>query len=59
MTEEKTLLRIYDSNGFIGYEETTEGLETKDILRMIGMLELTKMRILTHLNEEFGEVEGI
>ena len=54
-SEERTFLRIYDSNGVMGYEELTEGLSVSDVLSMIGMLDLVKLRVLTYLNEDFGE----
>ena len=53
--EQKTVFRIYDSNGSLGYEELMEGLNYSECLKIIGLMELAKVNILEHLNKSMDE----
>lgn len=58
MSENKTLLTFYESNDDFEYKMEMEGLKSKDLLRVIGMLELCKEQLLKDINkfsEEWDE----
>lgn len=49
-SEEKTLLKFYESNGGIGCYETTEGIDNETMLKLCGFMEMVKIRILQTIN---------
>jgi len=58
MSENKTLLTFYESNDDFEYKMEMEGLKSKDLLRVIGMLELCKEQLLKDINKFSEEWDG-
>jgi len=57
MSENKTLLTFYESNDDFEYKMELDGFKSKDLLRLVGMLELCKTQLLRdidNLSEEWG-----
>ncbi len=51
MAENKTLLTFYESNDDFEYKMELDGLRSKDLLRVVGMLELCKKQLLKDIDE--------
>ena len=52
IAEEKTLLRIYESNDSFGAIEYTEGMTNSDLMKLCGYLDLLKHRLLSRINDK-------
>ena len=57
MAENKTILTFYDSNDTFEYKMELDGYKSKDLLRLVGMLELCKKQILNDIDELSEEWE--
>jgi len=57
-SENKTLITFYESNSSFEYKMELDGYKSKDLLRIIGMLELCKEQLLKDINEFSEEWEG-
>lgn len=54
VNEQKTMMRFFDTNGEMGYEETTEGFTTEDIFRLLTMMDLAKYKILKRIDDQYA-----
>ena len=55
MEEEKTLIRFYSSNGHTSYEQTCDGVENGELLKLCSMMEIAKMGILKDISDKYTD----
>lgn len=55
MEESKTLITFYSSNGHTSYEQTCEGVDNAELLKLCSMMEIAKMDILNDIKDEYLE----
>jgi len=57
MFEKKTLLNIYDSNSNLGYEEFCDKLDSWELLKLCGFLDLIKKHFLKRIDDNVNTSE--